>query len=185
MTTVHDRPLTLEERIERHRRMADSYRRAYAERTVQDGEAYEAWTFSEDATYWSPYFGSEVIPLSDHSISVQGSATMEAVAYSVKFDGWGPVDFSSWPSDSGFAMKTRFEGRRRSDGETMGFFAYGYVLTDELGRITRWETHVDRDYDAFLDEAIGVHGPFGGRADDYMEALARTLQRAGVELPQM
>lgn len=110
---------------------------------------------------------------------------MEAVAYSVAFTGWGPVDFQCWPSDQGFAMKTRFEGTRRSDGEKMGFFAYGYVITNVIGEITRWETHVNRDYDAFLDEAIGVHGPFEGRADDYMDALARTLKRAGVELPRM
>jgi hypothetical protein len=136
-----------------------------------------------EAVYWSPYFGSQVIDGAKHPDSVRESATMEAMAYSVRFSGWGPVDFRSWPSDLGFAMRTKFEGRRRADGIVMGFFAYDFVETDALGRITRCETHVNREYDDFLDVAIGVHGPFNGRADDYTRALANTLQEAGVELP--
>lgn len=163
--------------------MAESYHQGYARHSVQEGETYAEWVFSPVAQYWSPYFGSEVIDLASHPISVKESATMEAVAYSVRFEDWGPVNFQSWPSDQGFAMKTRFEGRRRSDGVVMGFFAYGFVETDPEGQITRWETHVSREYDDFLDIAIGVHGPFSGRADDYLNALRATLAEAGVEPP--
>ena len=175
--------LTLLERLDLHRRMAESYHAGYAERSVQDGQTYTDWQFGPTATYASPYFGDEEIDLATHPISVKQSATMEAVAYSVAFDGWGPVDFQCWPSPDGFAMKTRFEGRRRADGVVMGFFAYGFVTTDTEGLITHWETHVSREYDDFLDVAIGVHGPFVGKADDYMAALGATLAKAGVTLP--
>ena len=171
--------ITPADRVGLHRRMAESYHAAYQDRAVQDGETYTEWVFAPDAVYWSPYFGTEVIELATHPVSVQESATMEARAYGVRFSGWGPVRFESWPSDDGFAMKTRFEGTRASDGVSMGFFAYGFVRTDSQGRITRWETHVSREYDDFLDVAIGIHGPFDGKADAYLEALARTLNTAG------
>lgn len=109
---------------------------------------------------------------------------MEAVAYSVRFDNWGPVDFQSWPSDRGFVMKTRFEGVRRTDGVVMGFHAYGFVDTDRDCRITHWETHVSRDYDDFLDIAIGIHGPFTGDAADYLAALGATLPKPRLPFPR-
>jgi hypothetical protein len=179
MTTQTD-PIAIAERVALHQRMAESYRDAYGRHAVQEGDTYSEWTFAPDAVYSSPYFGSEVIELATHPISVRQSATMEALAYSVTFEGWGPADFASWASDHGFAMKTRFEGRRRSDGVVMGFFAYGFVETNASGEITSWQTHVSREYDDFLDVAIGLHGPFDGRADDYMEALGRTLANAGL-----
>ncbi|MCC6496721.1 MAG: hypothetical protein IT193_10750 [Propionibacteriaceae bacterium] len=183
MTDPNNLPRSLQERLDRHRRMAESYHQGYAKRSVQDGETYDEWVFAPEATYASPYFGSETIDLVTHPISVRESATMEAVAYSVRFDNWGPVDFQAWPSDRGFAMATRFEGARRTDGVVMGFHAYGFVDTDQDCRITHWETHVSRDYDDFLDIAIGVHGPFTGDAADYLAALGATLAEAGVKLP--
>lgn len=175
--------LSLAERIERHRSLAESYHQSYAERSVQQGATYAEWVFADNATYASPYFGSELIDLTVHPISVQESATMEALAYSVRFDNWGPVEFQCWPSDAGFAMKSYFVGNRRSDGVAMGFHAYGFIDTDEQCRITHWETHVSREYDDFLDVAIGVHGPFNGQAEHYMSALAATLAQAGVPVP--
>jgi len=65
----------------------------------------------------------------------------------------------------------------------MSFYAYGFVETNEQGEIIRWETHVNDAYNAFLDVAIGVHGPFDNDATAYMEALDRTLKEAGVNLP--
>lgn len=178
-------PLTLEQRLDLHRRMAHSYHEGYTERAVQDGATYTDWVFSPKATYLSPYFGSEEIELATYPVSVRESATMEAVAYSVRFDNWGPADFLCWPSDQGFTMKTRFEGTRRSDGVAMGFFAYGFVDTDAAGRIIHWETHVNAEYDDFLDVAIGVRGPFPGRVEDYTAALGATLKEAGVALPRL
>lgn len=175
---------SLAERIELHRRMALAYYGAYQGRDVQDGQTYAEWRFAPEAVYWSPYFGTEEIELATHPVSVQQSATMEAVAYGVRFTDWGPASFECWPAEDGFAMKTRFEGHTR-DGVLMGFFAYGFVRTDDQGRIVRWETHVSRDYDDFLDVAIGVHGPFQGKADDYLAALSRTLAEAGISLPKM
>ncbi|GAA3808382.1 hypothetical protein CSO01_18060 [Cellulomonas soli] len=165
-----------------HRRMAESYHAAYARLAVKEGASYEEWVFSDDAVYWSPYFGNELIELRSHPISVSTSATMEAKAYSLSFPDWGPVEFAAWPADNGFAMKTLFEGHRE-DGSAMNFYSYGFVLTNEQGAITRWETHVSEGYNDFLDVAIGIHGPFRDGADAYMQALARTLRAAGVDVP--
>jgi hypothetical protein len=175
--------LTLQERIDLHRRMAESYHSAYAKKAVEEGATYEEWKFADDAVYWSPYFGNTLIKLKEHPISVSTSATMEAKAYSLKFPDWGPVEFKCWPADNGFVMKTLFQGHTK-DGREMSFFAYGFVETNDLGEITRWETHVNGDdYGPFLDVAIGVHGPFKDSANVYMEALARTLKEAGVNMP--
>lgn len=174
--------LTLEERIALHRRMAESYHSAYDKKAVKDGATYEEWTFADDATYWSPYFGKGLIHLRTHPISVTNSATMEAKAYSLKFPDWGPIEFECWPSDNGFVMKTLFSGHTK-DGIEMSFFSYGFVKTNDKGEIKHWETHVSEDYNAFLDVAIGVHGPFDDNAALYMEALARTLKEAGLSMP--
>lgn len=170
---------SLEDRIALHRRMAESYHEAYARKTVKDGASYEEWTFADDAVYWSPYFGNELIELSKEPISVSRSATMEARAYSLKFPDWGPNEFKCWPSDNGFAMKTLFQGHTGA-GTRMSFYSYGFVETNARGQITRWETHVSGGYDAFLDVALGVHGPFLNGAAPYMEALARVLKEPGV-----
>ncbi len=177
--------LKLEDRIALHRRMAESYYNAYAQKAVKDGASYEEWKFADDAVYWSPYFGNELIQLSKHPISVSISATMEAKAYSLKFPDWGPAEFKCWPSDNGFVMKTLFVGHTK-DGTRMGFYSYGFVETNDQGQITRWETHVNgEDYSPFLDIAIGVRGPFLKGGDAYMEALSRTLKEAGVSLPTL
>jgi hypothetical protein len=62
----------------------------------------------------------------------------------------------------------------------MGFFSYGFVDTNDQGLITRWETHTNEEYGAFLEAAIGVRGPFHG--SDYVEALSRTLKQASVSV---
>ena len=41
--------MTLEERIEKHRKMAESYHQAYAALAVKDGSTYDEWQFSDDA----------------------------------------------------------------------------------------------------------------------------------------
>lgn len=55
--------LCLEDRIALHRRMAEAYYNAYSEKAVKDGATYAEWKFSDDAIYWSPYFGDNVIHL--------------------------------------------------------------------------------------------------------------------------
>ncbi len=177
-----DNILSLEERIELHRRMAESYRDAYSDKAVKDGATYSEWKFSDDALYWSPYFGDNVIELSTHPISVKASATMEAKAYSVTFPDWAPLGFKCWPSENGFVMQTHFGGHT-ADNKLMDFYSYGFVETNEQGLITRWETHVSPEYNDFLDVAIGIHGPFKQGPEPYMEALAKKLKEASIELP--
>lgn len=174
--------LTLEERIELHRRMALSYYSAYDKKAVKDGATYDDWKFADEAVYWSPYFGDNLIELRTHPMSVKTSATMEALSYSVTFPDWAPMGFKCWPSDNGFTMQTHFGGHTK-DGTFMDFFAYGFVETNEQGLITRWETHVSPEYNDFLDVAIGVHGPFRQGPEPYMEAVAKKLKEAGVTLP--
>lgn len=105
--------LTNEERIANNKAIAESYYHAYSKKAVKDGASYDAWVFAPHAEYWSPYFGNSMIDLQMNPISVEDSATMEALSYSVEFDGWGPVDFEAFPSINGVAWKTRFGGRRK------------------------------------------------------------------------
>jgi hypothetical protein len=172
--------MKVEDRIAKHRRMAESYRNSYLRQGVKEGASYEEWKFADDAVYSSPYFtGDQVNRIAAISVSVAAYATMEAKAYSVKFPDWKPVDFKYWAAENGFVMKTRWEGRTK-DGVKMGFYSYGFVETNEEGLITRWETHVNEEYSDFLEVAIGVRGPFLGNHTPYFEALSRVLAENGL-----
>ena len=173
--------MTLEERLAMHKKMAEAYWSAYKTRNVKDGAKYEDWVFAPHATYWSPYFGNNVIDLDNNPMSVQISATMEAATYSVTMPDWAPLDCRCWPSDRGFVMLTHFGGHT-PDGVLHDFYAYGFVDTNEKGEITHWETHVSPEYNDFLDAAIGVHGPFKNGAGEYMQAVAKRMQEKGVKI---
>lgn len=171
--------MNTEERVAKHARMAQGYRDAYLHKQVHEGESYEAWAFADDAEYWSPYFtGEKVLLMKDVAIDTAKSATMEATAYALTFPDWHPADFKYWAAENGFVMKTRWEGHMK-DGTRMGFFSYSFVETNEKCEIGRWETHVNDEYSPFLEVAIGVRGPFKD-GDDYMAALSRCLEKAGV-----
>ena len=170
------------ERIEKNKQIAESYYAVYSKKTVKDGAVYDKWVFAPHATYWSPYFGNNKIDLGVNPISVQDGATLEALSYSVEFKDWGPVDFECFPSIEGVAWKTHFGGHRKKDDVFMDFFDYSYIKTNEYGEITHWETHVNSDYNDFLDVAIGVHGPFKNGSGPYMKAVANKLISAGIDI---
>ena len=176
------RVLTDRERYENNAKIAQSYYSAYDKKAVKDGAVYDAWVYASRAEYWSPYFGNGMIDLETNPISVEDSATMEALSYSIEFSDWGPIDFESFPSIEGVAWKTHFGGHRKSDGVFMDFFAYSYIRTNEYGEITHWETHVNSDYNDFLDVAIGEHGPYKDTADRYMAAVMKKLASGGIDL---
>ncbi len=173
--------MTLEERLEHHRKMAESYHLAYVKQDVQDGATYDEWKFAPHATYWSPYFGDNVIDLSENPMSVQQSATMEATSYGVTLPDWTPLDFKCWASEDGFVMQSHFGGHDK-DGVLHDFYAYGFVNTNEKDEITHWETHVSPEYNDFLDFTLGVHGPFKHGAGEYMQAVGKRLAQAGMDL---
>jgi hypothetical protein len=178
--------LNLEERIALHHKMAEAYRDGYLRGVhsghaegVHSGKFYELWQFTDDAVYLSPYFtGNELIGLKDVlGPGTEMVTTMEARAYSVKFPDWQPVGFRIWAADNGFVFQVRWEGTTR-DAETLGFYSIGFVETNDEGKITRWETHVNNEeYDRFLDVAIGEHGPY--RGTEYTEAVKRVLKASG------
>ena len=170
------------ERMEKNKQIAESYYDVYSKKAVKDGAVYDKWVFSPHATYWSPYFGNNKIDLGVNPISVEDSATKEALSYSVEFKDWGPIDFECFPSIEGVAWKTHFGGHRKKDNEFMDFFAYSYIKTNEYGEITHWETHVNSDYNDFLDVAIGVHGPFKNGSGPYMKAVTNKLMSAGIDI---
>lgn len=58
-------------------------------------------------------FGNNMIDLETNPISVEDSATMEALSYSVEFDDWKPIDFECFPGIEGVAWKTHFGGMRK------------------------------------------------------------------------
>lgn len=172
---------TIEQRLEHHRQMAEAYYHAYDSQAVAGGETYEKWVFSQDALYWSPYFGDETIDLKANPLSVADSAHMEALTYSLIFPDWKPLGFKCWPSPQGFAMQTHFGGHRPGDPDLHDFYSYGFVDTDEHDHIIRWETHVSSEYNDFLDIAIGCHGPFKNGADEYMNAVFKMLVSKGID----
>lgn len=176
--------MTLEERIEHHRRMAESYHQAYAKMEVRDGATYDEWKFAPHAKYWSPYFGNNVIDLDTHPMSVKDSASMEAMCYSTVLPDWTSLDFKCWPSDNGFVMQSHFGGHD-SEGKLWDFYAYGFVETNEKCEIIRWETHVSPEYNDFLDKVIGIHGPFKEGPEPYMEAVIGLLRNAGINMAGM
>ena len=174
--------LTPEEKIARNRQIAQEYYKAYDKESVKNGASYESWVFAPHASYWSPYFGDEMIDLQTHPIRVDDAATMEALSYSIEFKDWKPVDFECFPSFDGVAWKTRFGARRRKDDVFMDFYVYSFVRTNDYGEITHWETHVNSDYSDFLQVAIGEHGPYRNGSDAYIQAVTRKLQSAGIDL---
>lgn len=171
--------MNLEEKIAHHGRMAEAYRNAYLRQGVQDGESYEAWKFADDGVYASPYFtGDEVFPFSEFPADTALAATMEAKAYSLTFPDWKPASFNYWTADTGFVMKTRWQGTSTS-GVEMGFYSYSFVDTNGDGEVARWETHVNDEYSAFLEVALGASGPFHGTGE-YVALLHHVLEKAGV-----
>ena len=102
-------------RIEKNRRIAQAYYAAYDKKAVKDGATYADWIYASHATYWSPYFGNGMIDLETNPISVEDSATLEALSYSIEFKDWGPIDFECFPSVDGVAWKTHFGAHRKKD----------------------------------------------------------------------
>ncbi len=170
-----------EERIALHRRMAESYGDSYKKKAVEEGAKYEAWNFADDAVYFSPYFTGGVLSAlrdftEDRSVDVSVFATMEARAYTDVFPDWGPVEFKYWAAENGFVMKTLFVGHTK-EGKKYSFYAYGFVETNEEGKINRWETHVNgEEIGPFLELAIGRRGPFMGFTA-YFQALTDAGQK--------
>lgn len=183
--TEEKRVLIDRERYEVNAKIAQAYYAAYDQKAVKDGATYADWVYAPHATYWSPYFGNGMIDLETNPISVKDSAMLEALSYSIEFSDWGPVGFESFPSIHGVAWKTHFGGHRRSDGVFMDFFAYSYIRTNEYGEIAHWETHVNGDYNDFLQVAIGDHGPYRNGADVYMEAVMKKLASAGIDIRKL
>lgn len=176
--------MNLEDKIARHRKMAEGYYNAYLHKGVQTGEKYESWKFADDATGWWPYFmGDEIINLAAVGMDPFQSANMEAASYSAKFPDWGPKEFTCWPSDNGFAMRTKWEGTNKATGKKMAFWSVGLVLVNDKGEVTHWETLVDdSEFGAFLEVALGVRGPFKGETAEYMNAVSRALEAAGIKI---
>ena len=181
MENTKKKVLTDLERIANNKAIAESYFQSYDKKAVKDGAVYETWKYAPHAEYWSPYFGNSMIDLETNPISVEDSATMEALSYSVEFKDWKPIDFECFPSIEGVAWKTHFGGYRKKDGVFMDFFAYSFIRTNEYGEITHWETHVNPAYNDFLDVAIGEHGPYDD-ANRYMMAVMKKLTSAGIDL---
>ncbi len=177
--------LNTDQRIERNRQIAEDYYKAYDKKAVKDGESYASWIFADNATYWSPYFGMDEVDLSENPVSVADSATFEALSYSIEFPDWAPVDFEVYPSVDGVAWKTHFAGHQKDTGKYMDFFAYSYANTNEYGEITHWETHVNSDYNDFLDAAIGTHGPFKNGSGPYMQAVYQKIKSAGIDMSDL
>lgn len=172
--------MKLEDRIAKHRRMAESYRDKYVLQKVQEGETYDEWVFTEDAVYTSPYFvADQELVLKDVATHWDTAATIEAKAYGIEFPDWKPVDFKVWPAENGFVMRYRWQGTSQTTGKVMGFYSISFVDTNDDAEITHWSTYVnDEEYGPFLELAIGARGPF--YTDEYMQALGKHFAKHGL-----
>ena len=175
--------MKLEDRIAKHKRMAESYRDKYVLQKVQEGETYDEWDFADDAVYTSPYFvADQELVLKDVATAWDVAATVEATAYGVEFPDWKPVDYKCWPAENGFVMRYRWQGTSQTTGKVMGFYSISFVDTNDEGQIVHWSTYVnDEEYGPFLELAIGRRGPFQG--DEYMQSLAAHFEKHGLSLP--
>lgn len=172
--------MNVEERVAMNRRVAEGYRDAYLRKGVEQGEQYRSWSFAPGAEYSSPYWtGDEVIKLGEQSIEAGKSAIMEAKAISLVFPDWTIVDSRIWAADDGFTIKNKWTGTKK-DGSRMSYYSYTFARTNAQGQIARWETHVDENFGPFIEQVIGIRGPFQGQT--YMTAIARALERAGVSV---
>ncbi len=179
--------MNLEQRIAHHRRMAEGYHKAYESQDESEGAVYsDDWKFADDAVYSSVYFsGGKDVPIGEMmktiGVDIRLGAKMESKVYSAVLPDWRPVKFICFPSDIGFSMQTRFEGHRR-DGTKMTFHALDYVLTNEDGLITRWESFVDgEEFGPLTELALGVRGPFADIAD-YWQALYARFHQLGFDV---
>ncbi|MGZ4704434.1 MAG: hypothetical protein ACXWCM_06150 [Acidimicrobiales bacterium] len=181
--------LSLEQRIDLHKRMAAGYREAYMAEAVKDGGNYDSWKFAPSAIYSSPYFtGDEVIDLGALVgdlepgailAAMEESARREAKAYSVTFPDWKPEGYDVWPAENGFVQRVRWQGTTK-EGERYGFYSITFVKTNDEGEIVHWQTFVnDDEYGPFLEKAIGRRGPFKG-SDEYMELVDKVLADNGL-----
>ena len=57
---MNDKKLTLEERVDLHRRMAENYHNAYDEKAVKEGANYNEWVFAVKQMPICPISSSEI-----------------------------------------------------------------------------------------------------------------------------
>jgi hypothetical protein len=88
------------------------------------------------------------------------------------------VDTQIWASPDGFVLKNLWTAIRRRDSEEVRYYSYSFGRTNDDAQITRWETHVDEQFGPFIEEVIGIRGPF--TPVQYMTAVHTALERAGV-----
>jgi hypothetical protein len=153
------------ERITLHRRMAESWYdgyRLFPER--QELILSDEWRFTDEAVYWSPYFsGGRIHPVGKFfktGLTFASGGSMETSVYAAKMPDWRPVEFICWPSENGFAMRSRYEGHT-ADGVRMTAHIVNLVLTNPDGLIDRYESHLDtHEFGPIAEVVLGVPGPF-------------------------
>ena len=165
--------------------MAEGYHAAYERQHERKNATYsKEWSFADDAVYFSLYFtGGKAVSIGELSksngMSMTDGATLEAKAYSAVLPDWGPVEFKCWPSENGFAMRSRFAGHTK-DRIMMGFHMIDFVETNDLGQITYWETFCDgEEFGPVAELALGVRGPFRD-VFTYWGALHKRLEELRV-----
>lgn len=171
--------MNMDERIAMNRRVAEGYRDAYRNKSVEGGERYQSWSFAPNAEYSSPYWtGEKVIVLGEQPIEAGKTAIMEAKAISLVFPDWTIVDSHIWAADDGFTIKNKWVGTKK-DGTSMSYYSYTFARTNEAGQLAHWETHVDEGFGPFIEQVIGARGPWK-EGDEYMRLIAKALETAGV-----
>ncbi len=167
--------LTPAEKMEYHRKMAETYHDAYARRAI-DEKNYQAWVMAPHAQFWSPYFGDKAIDLDDGIRAMQEFGVNEAAICMKAMPDYSLMDFKGYPSEAGFAMQVHLGGHDLQ-GQMHDYYAYMFIDTNASGEITRWETHVSPEYNDFLDFVLGIHGPFKDGRKAYNNAVRNKMMK--------
>jgi hypothetical protein len=173
--------MTLEERLARHQRMADTYFDAYAHHVERGAVVMsDEWRIAPDFLYSSPYHGAGR-PEKIATLMEGAGNTNEMRLYLAKMPDWRAVEMLGWPTPEGFVTKTRWEGHTR-DGRAFEATLVNFWWVNAQGEITRCDASLNGDELGPVMELIcGVRGPFATFREYWgaLEARQRAYDAAG------
>jgi hypothetical protein len=124
------------DRVARNLTIAESFFDGY-QRPADDGSAggFEGLVFADDWVLFSPWTGEIA---GDPGADFGSSAAADFRKIATRLPDMGVDDFEAWPTDDGCAWRWRVHGHS-SEGTAYELWEQVFMLTDDLGRITRLE----------------------------------------------
>jgi hypothetical protein len=161
--------MTLEDRLARNKRIADTYFDAYANHIARGTVVMtDDWKLAPDFTFKSTYHGGEATIAK--LIDVAGN-TNEMKTYLFDMPDYHAADCMRWPTPEGFVTRTRWVGHTK-DGRELASTLVNFWWVNDAGEITRCESMINGDeIGPVMEVVVGRRGPFSS-FEDYWAALA-------------